>query len=295
MRYYLVLANTARVVVGPSLSWARNNKNTSYFHRDAYCHFPELSLGLRVAPSDRRESGQQSTRDQCFDFPFFTSLELCLNLTSKDVNIISASIPIHFHLFQRPSQVKMTRNRVPPVNVLREVLRDPAAVAVLQHSPQTGPAVCAAKDECIERSSTRDGRTGREIESFTRIHIGNVPRRDPLGRPTGVMRQILYYHPTCFESLMEGDLAPLIPQKLRLDGYGWGFMVRKWWQQRGVIDIASISGYLTDCQDQELRAQLGDVLWVPPGDVWHRSDHDMCVPNVRCEEPVPVCEWGPLL
>lgn len=36
----------------------------------------------------------------------------------------------------------------------------------------------------------------------------------------------------------------IIPHKLKLDGYGWGIMVRKWWQNRGRIDLDAIANFI---------------------------------------------------
>jgi hypothetical protein len=132
---------------------------------------------------------------------------------------------------------------------------------ILQETPvsHNGGARCRAEDDCLQRVMVETGLREMLRENCNLQY--NHDRYRKRGNIHDDYRILVnrgpfdkkYYHVRCFETMV--DLAPLIPDKFFLDTDtsnegpfeappSWGLMFRKWFKNKGHIDLEKIAAYI---------------------------------------------------
>ncbi|KAL2132725.1 hypothetical protein VTI74DRAFT_3435 [Chaetomium olivicolor] len=126
----------------------------------------------------------------------------------------------------------------------QQIQRDPEMVVALEIS-RSLRARCRAGVDCVYLRA--DARSGSTITSLYRICVHGVDNMDWYGKTKH------FYHVECFELMIH--LPDLLHSKFKMDSDSgdWGFMVRKWFEHKGRIDLDKIAGFLEELADYKAK------------------------------------------
>lgn len=158
--------------------------------------------------------------------------------------------------------------------IRKQIEGNPRTVAVLERSA-SDRAHCRANEDCFNKVGGDPD--GIRITSPYRIRI-----EGPLRLPYHICKPVnCYYHVGCFTRMMEPHTM-IDGENFQLRGgpYEWGLIMRKWYDNRGRVDLDKLGEYVEAHQAYERAKNLFDSEWIK----WQLSHNG---PRPDCpEEPV---------
>ncbi|KAJ0109466.1 hypothetical protein J7T55_000391 [Diaporthe amygdali] len=152
-----------------------------------------------------------------------------------------------------------------------EIESDPQMFVALERSA-SHRARCRAENDCLHDLAGNP--CGSRIASEYRICVEGAKSWNHWA-PTKH-----YYHTGCFARMM--DLPPMIRDgNFRLREEPWGLMIRKWYENRGRVDLDKIQEYIEAHKAYKEVHTEYSTEWIE----WQIKHGDSCNENERCECP----------